>query len=484
MEIGPSTKLKQLLKDYPFIVDYLAEKSPLYGNLKNPLMWQTVGNVASLAQVASIGRKNISSLLQDIATEIRQQTGKEITVTGVDEKTDLSREKQEILKEIIHDLHAGVPMEGLKVRFQALIQNVSASEIAAMEQRLIEEGMPHEEVQRLCDVHTEVFKSSLDAQPEPQSPAGHPVDTFMRENRAAEAVLDKIDAVLARLVPSSSVSDLKAQQDELATMLTEIRPLEIHYQRKENQLFPLLEVHNVSGPSQVMWGLHDEIRQRLKSALTFDDDAENNVKRIGELVKIIRDMIYKEEHILYPMALETLNDAEWGRVKHGEDDIGYAWIQSVGDWQPKESVVVPSSSTAGQINILPLDTGALSLDQINLLLSHLPLDITFVDENDRVAYYSKGDKRIFPRSPAVIGREVQKCHPPASLHKVTKIVESFRQGKRDSAEFWIHHNGMYVYIRYFAMRNKAGNYRGCLEVSQDITAIQKISGEKRIAKEN
>jgi len=376
----------------------------------------------------------------------------------------------------------GAPMEELKLRFQALIRDVSASEIAAMEQKLIEEGMPQEEVQRLCDVHTEVFKSSLETQPAPQTPNGHPVDTFMRENRAAETILDKIEAVLKQLGEAPSVSDFEAQKNDFAALLGEMRPLEIHYQRKENQLFPLLEAHDVSGPSQVMWGLHDEIRKRLKSALVFEGDAAQNVERIGELVTMIRDMIYKEEYILYPMALETLNDAEWGRVKHGEEEIGYAWVNPAGEWQPALPVAVNGNVSAGG-NVIPLDTGALTLEQVNLVLSHLPVDITFVDEHDRVAYYSKGDERIFPRSPAIIGREVQKCHPPASLHKVTKIVESFRQGKRDSADFWLHHHGTYAYIRYFAVRDAEGNYRGCLEVSQDIAAIQKISGERRIAKE-
>jgi hypothetical protein len=232
-----------------------------------------------------------------------------------------------------------------------------------------------------------------------------------------------------------------------------------------------------------MWGLHDEIRKRLKEAIASDGDPGQVVSRVDELSTMIRDMIYKEEHILYPMALETMDDAEWGRVKYGEEEIGYAWIESAGDWQPASSAGVNDNLATNNDAALFLDTGRLTFEQVNLLLSHLPIDITFVDANDRVAYYSKGEERIFPRSPAIIGREVQKCHPPASLQKVNKIVESFRQGKRDSAEFWLHLQGKYVYIRYFAVRDKAGSYRGCLEVSQDIKPIQEITGERRIAKE-
>jgi uncharacterized protein len=484
IQIGPSTRLEELIRDYPFLIDFLVTKSPLYRNLKNPLMRKTVGRVASLAQVAAIGKKDLDELLADIAAEITRQTGAEIPVVAAETPVDLGRERQAILKDIIRDLHAGTPMEELKERFRALIQDVSASEIAAMEQRLIEEGMPQAEVQRLCDVHTEVFKSALDTQPAPQAAAGHPVDTFMRENRAAEKILREIDGVLKQLGEAPAKSDFNAQREPLTGLLKELRPLDIHFQRKENQLFPLLEEHDVSGPSQVMWGLHDEIRQRLKSALTFEGEAAQSVKQIGELVTMTRDMIYKEDHILYPMALETLGDSEWGRVKHGEEEIGYAWVQPETDWQPPAAAV--TSDFADHVNTgkLQLDTGVLTPDQVNLILSHLPVDITFVDEFDRVAYYSKGEERIFPRSPAVIGREVSKCHPPASLHKVNKIVESFRDGRRDRAEFWLHVRGMYAYIRYFAVRDAAGKYRGCLEVSQNIEPIQQISGERRIARDD
>ncbi len=482
MEIGPSTKLEQVIREYPFIIDFLVTKSPLYRNLKSPLMHRTVGKVASLAQVAAIGNKDLDELLRGIAAEIKKQAGEAVAVVGAGTPVDLGQERLEILKDIIRDLHAGAQMEELKERFQLLIRDVSASEIAAMEQKLIEDGMPHEEVQRLCDVHTEVFKSALETQPVLQTIAGHPVDTFMRENRAAEAVLVRIEAALKELTEAPSEDDLKAQREPLTALLKELRPLEIHFQRKENQLFPLFEAHDVSGPSQVMWGLHDEIRKLLKSALAFEGDARRNVARVGELVTMTRDMIYKEEHILYPMALETLDEAEWGRVRRGEDEIGYAWVQPGTDWQPPDAAVTPTAAPV-PTGTLQLDTGVLTPEQVNLLLSHLPVDITFVDEFDRVAYYSKGEERIFPRSPAVIGREVRKCHPPASLHKVNKIVESFRQGKRDTAEFWLHLNGMYVYIRYFAVRDAAGNYRGCLEVSQNIAPLQEISGERRIARD-
>jgi DUF438 domain-containing protein len=190
---------------------------------------------------------------------------------------------------------------------------------------------------------------------------------------------------------------------------------------------------------------------------------------------MIREMIYKEEHILFPMSLETLTEREWRGVREGECEIGYAWIEPPAT--PDEDETEP-----GQVapQGLPLDTGQLTVEQINLVLTHLPLDLTYVDENNEVRYYSQGKERIFPRSPGVIGRLVQNCHPPKSVHVVNKIVEEFKAGTKDVAEFWIPMEDKLVHIRYLAVRNGQGDYRGVLEMSQDVTEIRALKGAKRL----
>jgi DUF438 domain-containing protein len=396
--------------------------------------------------------------------------------------------RQEILKGIIKDLHAGENMEVLKQRFRRLIQGVEASEIAEIEQKLMDEGLPPEEIKRLCDVHVEIFKEALEEHERPQPPPGHPIHTFMKENRASEDIMSETSILIGRLGHPPDVDAFKEHRRELGSLIDRLSEINVHYTRKENQLFPMLEAHHFAGPSQVMWSIHDDIRGHLKQAREAFN--QNNPSQTADSLKAaiqaIRDMIYKEEHILYPASLDMLSESEWIKVKQGESDIGFAWVVPDAGWPeeireaPAEKQVEPVPVLEDLVGALGLDTGQLSLEQINLMLTHLPVDLTFVDENDRVEYYSEGPERIFPRSPAVIGREVRNCHPPKSVHIVNKILDAFKTGSRDTAEFWIELGGRFIYIRYFAVRDSEGYYRGTLEVSQDLTAIRKLEGQQRL----
>ena len=203
----------------------------------------------------------------------------------------------------------------------------------------------------------------------------------------------------------------------------------------------------------------------------------------------IREMFYKEERILLPNALERLTEEDWRAIHSQEDEYGFSFFTRGNEWppeekqKPQEEVKMMQSAPAkrtSSMNDFPLTHGDLSIMQIDMMLRTLPVDLTFVDENDIVRYYSETPDRIFKRSPAIIGRKVQNCHPPASVDKVIQILEDFRAGKRDVAEFWIQLGEKFIHIRYFAMRDSRGQYRGTLEVSQDVTAIRKLEGEKRL----
>jgi PAS domain S-box-containing protein len=193
-------------------------------------------------------------------------------------------------------------------------------------------------------------------------------------------------------------------------------------------------------------------------------------------------MIYKEEKILFPMSLETLDERDWARVRKGEEEIGYAWVTPGAEWKPAVALegLPPAPHYHRPAATIELDTGALTPGQINLLLKNLPADITFVDETDTVRYFSAGAERIFPRSPGVIGRKVQNCHPPDSVHVVNRILDAFRKGERQVAEFWIQSRGRFIQIRYFAVRDDSGQYKGCLEVSQDVSSARHLQGEQRL----
>jgi len=397
-------------------------------------------------------------------------------------------ERMGILKGIIEDLHAGADIEGLKRRFTHLIEDVQAPEIARMEQRLVEEGMPPEQIKELCDVHVEVFKESLERQKAPEAQPGHPVHTFQAENAALTAVADEFVAALEALGSPPTDAALVDAKDTLTELLGRLATVDAHYLRKENQLFPFLEKHGVSGPTQVMWAIHDDIRALLKKtrAALESGGAAQAVSTGLEAAKTLKEMIYKEEKILFPMSLDALSETEWAEIRAGEDELGYSLVAPGEGWRPAEAgpgqppAAVPEPLSAAPGGRVPLSTGALTPEQVDLLLLNLHLDVSFVDENDEVRYYSATKERIFPRSPGIVGRKVQNCHPPDSVHTVNKILEAFKSGAKDSADFWIAIRGGLVYIRYFAMRDADGNYRGTLEISQDVTGIRELEGEQRL----
>lgn len=483
MELSGKTKIDDLLEAYPFLMDFFIHRSPKFKMLQSTVMRKTVGKVAPLSHVAHLGGIDLELLLSEIAAEIKAKTGEEVVITkeaASSEPVEDAEARQEILKDIIRDLHKGVDMAILKQRFYELIKDIDATEIAKMEQKLMEEGMPESEIKRLCDVHVEVFKEALGEKEVPPAPPGHPLHTFMKENRAAEGIVQEIKGMLETFCDTPDKEVFRQHKKNLLELIDRLSAINLHYLRKENQLFPVLELHGISGPSEVMWAIHDDIRQTLKYARA--QVAELQVPlvygTIKYLLQSIVDMIYKEEHILFPMAMEMLTNADWGKVKRGEEEIGYAWVEPEMGWMPGTEAAI-EEKIAGREE-LALSTGHLTLEQVNLLLTHLPLDLSFVDENDEVAYYSQTKERIFPRSPGVIGRKVQKCHPPKSFYMVQKILDEFRADKRDVADFWIQMKGRFIHIRYFAVRDSQGNYRGTLEVTQDVTDIRKLEGEQRL----
>ena len=486
MKLSSQTSIHELIKTYPFLVDFLVAYNSQFGLLKSKVMRATIGKMATLKQVAGIGGVPLDQLIEDIAAEIENRSGKGTEIeTGRELGDSPDEEKIATLKAIILDLHKDMPFEEVKKRFDELIAGVKPTEIVAMEQQLIKEGMPIEEVQRLSELHVSVFKEALDGNDFPDIPAGHPVHTFMEENTVFTNAVGDMDLLLQQLRLDDTLEKLSELTQAFQKTLAILSQVEIHYQRKENQLFPYLEKYEITGPSQVMWAAHDDIRAQLKQVKeTFErQDLEAFLKQGTTCTQTITDMIYKENAILFPLSLETLDESEWLEIKKGEGDIGYAFTEPVVDWS--EATLDSNASfnadrAEKSTDQLGLDTGRMTAEQVNLLLKHLPVDVTFVDENDRVQYFSAGKERIFPRSPGIIGRHVQNCHPPKSLDVVNRIVGEFKAGTKNEADFWIQVEGRLIYIRYFAVRDDEGVFRGTLEVSQDITDIKSLEGERRL----
>ncbi len=479
MKLSEKTKVHELLATYPFLEDFLVGRSPKFSMLKNRMARATIGRLATLRAAAGIADLDLGSLLDELAEEIQRVTGARPEIVKTETGQAPGRaERLATLKSIIQELHDGGDLEKARARFQEAVEDVEASEIAAMEEELIRGGLPVSEVQRLCDVHVGAFRHALDEHPQQDVPPGHPVHTYRADNRAFSRLAEELGGLARQTAAGDGQALSKAR-----SVLERLATVENHYQRKENQLFPLLERHGVTGPSQVMWGVHDQIRAALKAVgeAARRQDAGAFAEKAPALARDIVEMIYKEEKILFPMALQTLSDQEWAEVRRGEDELGYALEKPAAAWPaPSQEASSPAPARETTPELLALKTGALSLEQLNLVLTHLPVDLSFVDESDTVRFYSEGPARIFPRSPAVIGRKVQQCHPPKSVHIVQEILDAFRKGLRDVAEFWIQLGGKFIHIRYFAVRDADRRYRGCLEVSQDVTAIRALQGEQRL----
>ena len=404
--------------------------------------------------------------------------------------------RKEILKNVIRQLHQGRSVEEVQADFGVLAAEASSAEIAEAEQAMIAEGLPVEEVQRLCDVHVAVFRQGLDQQRSVESIPGHPLHTFRAENQLVIRFLAEIDRTIEHLGEGDNLVQLRT----FALQLEKLSEFERHYCRKENLLFPYLEKYGFQGPAMVMWGIHDTVRGKLKLLKAMLDSIPSapvaELRSVyGEMATLMREMAYKEEKILFPAALQHLCDEDWQKIRSQEDEIGYFILTPGNEWrvepgsekqptleakldQPQMPALTETTDiAAGQ---LPLNTGALTLEQINLMMCNLPVDITFVDENDTVRYFSQTRERIFARTPAIIGRKVQNCHPPQSVGRVQKILDDFRSGQRNLAEFWINMGERMVYIRYFALRDAKNNYRGTIEVTQDVAPIRQLEGERRL----
>lgn len=396
---------------------------------------------------------------------------------------NVSKRKQALL-EVIKRLHAGETVESVQEEFGDAIKGATAGDIAEAERAMIAEGVSVSEIQRLCDLHVAVFRSSLDEEPAPESLPGHPVFTFRMENEVTMRLLEAMANAI-----NDWDDDKRGALESLQKQTQNLKSIEKHYSRKENLLFPYLEKKGFEGPSTVMWGVDNEIREQIRQFITLingdEPDQSAAARLFVKMAENIREMIYKEEKILFPEALSRLSEAEWAEIRRQEEEIGYFNVTPQTEWKPeitqskKETLNEKKEGTIMD-NLLSLDTGLLSLEQINLLLTHLPVDVTFVDENDEVRYFSQGKDRIFDRSPAIIGRPVTKCHPPQSVHKVQVILDDFRAGKRNVAEFWIQAGEAFVHIRYFALRDQDGKYRGCIEVTQEVSHIRALQGEKRL----
>jgi hypothetical protein len=387
------------------------------------------------------------------------------------------RGRKDLLKHLILQLHTGAAPAQVQRQLARLLGQVPYGLVVEVEQELIEDGMPPEDVTRLCHLHSAALAGAIDLSGAREAPPGHPVHTFRLENAALSRELAELAPVLDAL---DAAGEAPAEEDLLAARvrLNGLADVEKHYLRKEHLLFPYLEKHGITGPPKVMWGKHDEARALLRAALGALATRRAPAASLRRVAEEIGGMIEREENILLPMSLDTLEEKEWWEIARQSAEIGFCLVEPAAEWRPAS--VPPDERGADRDGRVRLPTGTLSQIELEAVIAALPLDATFVDAEDRVRWFSHGAERVFSRSRAVIGRKVQFCHPPSSVDTVDEILTAFRAGEKDEAVFWIQMRGRFIHIAYRALRGPAGEYLGCLEVTQDLTEKRALAGEQRL----
>ncbi|MBB4036803.1 hypothetical protein GGR21_002716 [Dysgonomonas hofstadii] len=398
-----------------------------------------------------------------------------------------SQHRRDLLKHLILQLHKGEAPDVVKSRLVELLRTIPYNEVVIVEQELIAEGLPEEEVLRFCDIHTAVLDGSIDTSAQKGVPAGHPVDTLKKENIELTKVIAQIREMFSQLKDIES-QGVKKYLINLKGLLNQLSDVDKHYRRKEYLLFPFLEKHGITGPPKVMWGKHDETRELLKAAheainvnneVTADELRTAIAYAIQPALSAVEGMIMKEEEILLPMTMDTLTEDEWLQIYKQSPEIGFCIYDPKNEWHIDDTTVSDVEYMNGTGRIV-LPTGSFSIEELSTFFKYLPMDITFVDKDDKVRFFSLGEHRIFDRNRAIIGRDVQLCHPPGSVHIVEQILSDFKSGKESKAAFWINFKGMFVYIEYIALRNGKGEYLGVIECTQDLTKYRQLEGEQRL----
>jgi len=375
---------------------------------------------------------------------------------------------------IMHGMDARILME----KYRDAIEHITPYDMIALEDLQIRMGITPETIKKDLQKVISLFYKGLSKYrwDKPEE------DTFlyylMLENEAFTFRLNQVKKIV-KLYKGRETCDYELLKEELLPRFRDFLEFNYHYIKKENILFPFLEKRwKQSRPLSIMWSLHDDIRRKLKLILHILEDPESTwrelSKEMGLYFFLVFGMIEKENLVLFPVATENLRKDLWDEMLMESFEYPFPFVET----PPMPHVIV--YQTEAERATIPSTSGELTVEQALLAFNNLPVDITLVDEEDKVRFFNKAADRTFPRSPAIIGRSVQLCHPPESVHVVEKIIRSFRAGKKDTAEFRVHVRGRYILIRYYALRNGQGVYKGVLEVSQDITDIQGLEGEKRL----
>ncbi|NJE75743.1 DUF438 domain-containing protein [Thermococcus sp. ES12] len=431
--------------------------------------------------------------------------------------------KKEQLKKLLLRIHEGEDVNKLKDEFRAVLSGISPLEIPLIEQELVKEGISAKDIAKMCDLHVELFREAVAGTEELEErdlPDGHPLKTLYLENKEILKDAEMLNLYARTL---ATTKDERMREEILGVLEEIVNNLRkvgfTHYNREEMLTFPYIERRGLTAIATVLWTKHDEIRFMIKrlaellrkrNEMPWEEFVERFKNKASEASFALSDMVFRENNIYYPTLKALLSEGEWKAIRLQEDEIGFYKVNPPA-WDPGEDVkplypweIDPELSVEQLLGLpkevqqalkgqplefdktelkregdIDIGTGYVSVEELKAIFEALPVDVTFIDKDDRVRFFSPGE-RIFTRTPSVLGRPVQLCHPPKSVHIVNKILKAFKEGRKKEATFWLRLGPKYVYIKYVPLFDKNGNYLGTLEMTMDIAPYKKIEGEKRL----
>ena len=489
-----SSSVFALVHQYPEIVDIMADLG--FTEMRKSSVVNSVGKLMTIPKGAKMKHVDLDLIKQTLEVHGFEVVDKEEAparpsspirsfgkITNIfAHKSALSDDRMELLKSYLKRLGTGEDLATVREDFVANFKDVEAADIMKAEQELIREGQPVRDVQRLCDVHSALFhgatreeqianaeKAAEDGLRREQAVikeahenrgkaasliaiAGHPLSTLTRENDALKPLLLQADEALEK-------------GEDTLDLLTRIREVAIHYAKKGDLLYPLLATrYDVTGPSQVMWSVDDEIRDAFAQLVKAKQHDQTWKDKATVTIQRAREMIFKERNILFPICASNFSDEEWKQIYRDSKDYPHCLGIDPETWQEAETTHEEMHADDKEIR---LPGGHFTLEQLAAMLNTLPMEITFVDADDFNRYFNEGPK-LFNRPSMAIDRKVFTCHPPKIQPMVQAIIDDFRSGKRDQVPVWMEKHGHTVFVNYMAVRDKAGTYLGTLEIVQNM----------------
>lgn len=479
-ELDLTKTVAELVAQYPEVKDIMAELG--FKDITSPIALKFMGKVMTIPKGAAI--KGIP--MDKITTAFEANGFTVIGVPGHEQKVKVSgtaEDRNTKLKNLILRLNQGDDLESVRADFVKDFESVSVHDIVKAEQGLIDDGLPMQEVQKLCDLHSALFHGKTEAElwveeekqakeaAAPAVPQGHPVDVLRRENKALEAVLNHALAALQK-------EDIPALSADLKTL----RRIDVLYSKKESILMPMLLHHGITGPNDVMWGVDDEIKAevaRLAKGLTAETFSAEKTA-VDAVLNRMKEMIYKEENIFFPLCLEHLTEEEWLDAYRDLPEMGFVFIDGAPMWaHGEEALASRKKQTADDManGILRFPGGKLNMAQLNGLFKVLPIDITFIDEEDINRFFTNEGK-VFARPLSALDRSTYECHPERVKPMVKQLLDDFKSGAKDYVEVWTPNDDHPVRVLYAAVRDENGKYLGAAELVEDFTAVKARFDEK------